>query len=315
MNKLNRKGFTLVELLAVIVLMAVLITVAVPAITKVGKSLKTESFCSKIKIIEAAASEYANDYFTGKENSESNKVSLDNISLMDLVNMGYLKSDVNIGTDNKGNPTTCNLYKADSKCILDPRDSSSMDYETVRIWSANKKLYATYRYKESDINKTGDSQIVDGVCGSNMLYEEKISNSKDSLQSKFDGNNGFKFDGNNGFFNKPIKLIKVKEGNEIYGWSNYYSYRTTRPDNIPGNYYIGTVVISYELGNHTIIELSIGNYFDVKLTSGNSKIIDFSENHLGNADISFRAALNSTTRDNGAFAKVTKVVINWRKLT
>lgn len=307
MNKLNRKGFTLVELLAVIVLMAILLTVAVPAITKVGKSLKTESFCSKIQIIEAAASEYANDYFTGKENLGSNKVSLDNISLTDLVNMGYLKSDVSIGTDSKGNPTTCNLYKADSKCILDPRDSSSMDYETVRIWSANNKLYATYRYKESDINKTEDSQIVDGVCGSSTLYEEKISNSNDHLQSEFAGNNGF--------FNNPIKLIKVKEGNEIYGWSNYYSYRTTRPDKIPGNYYIGTVDISYELGNHTIIELSIGNYFDVKLTSGDSKIIDFSENHLGNADISFRAALNSTTRVNDAFAKVTKVIINWRKIT
>lgn len=306
MNKLNRKGFTLVELLATIVLMTVLITVAVPAITKVGKSLKTESFCSKIQIIEAAASEYANDYFTGKENSGSNKVGLDNISLMDLVNMGYLKSDVNIGTDNKGNPTTCNLYKADSKCILDPRDSSSMDYETVRIWSANNKLYATYRYKESDINKTGDSQIVDGVCGSNMLYEEKIADAGVVQNTVSNDAN---------FFNVTVKPIKVKESGEVYGWSNYYSYRTTRPDNIPGNYYIGTVVISYELGNHTIIELSIGNYFDVKLTSGNSKIIDFSENHLGNADISFRAALNYPTRDNGAFAKVTKVVINWRKLT
>ena len=202
MNKLNRKGFTLVELLAVIVLMAVLITVAVPAITKVGKSLKTESFCSKIKIIEAAASEYANDYFTGKENSESNKVGLDNISLMDLVNMGYLKSDVNIGTDNKGNPTTCNLFKADSKCILDPRDSSSMDYETVRIWSANNKLYATYRYKESDINKTGDSQIVDGVCGSNMLYEEKIADAGVVQNTVSNDAN---------FFNVTIKPIKVKE--------------------------------------------------------------------------------------------------------
>lgn len=306
MNKLNRKGFTLVELLAVIVLMAILLTVAVPAITKVGKSLKTESFCSKIQIIEAAASEYANDYFTGKENSGSNKVGLDNISLMDLVNMGYLKSDVNIGTDNKGNPTTCNLYKADSKCILDPRDSKSMDYETVRIWSANNKLYATYRYKESDINKTGDSQIVDGVCGSNMLYEEKIADTGVVQNTVSNDAN---------FFNVTIKPIKVKESGEIYGWSNYYSYRTIRPDNIPGNYYISTININYELGNNTIIELSIGNYFDVKLTSGNSKIIDFSENHLGNADISFRAALNSTTRDNKAFAKVTKVVINWQKLT
>lgn len=306
MNELNRKGFTLVELLAVIVLMAILLTVAVPSITKVGKSLKTESFCSKVQVIEAAASEYATDYFTGKENSGSNKVSLDNISLMDLVNMGYLKSDVSIGTDSKGNPTTCNLYKADSKCILDPRDSSSMDYETVRIWSANNKLYATYRYKESDINKTGGSIIADGVCGNNMLYEEKIKN--DNVKPST-------FNADASFFNYPVKPTKAKESSEIYGWTSYHSYRTVRPDNVPGNYYIGTINISYELGSSTILELNVGSDFNTRLTSGSSKTIDYSANHLGNADISFRAALTSSTRVTGASAKITKAIINWRKLT
>ena len=89
---MTKKGFTLVELLAVIVLMAILITVAVPGITRIGRSLKVQSFCSKIKIIESAALEYANDYYSGKEVAGS-KVSLDNVSLMDLVNytMPYLE--------------------------------------------------------------------------------------------------------------------------------------------------------------------------------------------------------------------------------
>ena len=92
----DRKGFTLVELLAVIVLMAVLITVAVPGITRIGRSLKVQSYCSKIKIIESAALEYANDYYADKEVTNTN--SIDNVSLMDLINMGYLKGDNDIKT-------------------------------------------------------------------------------------------------------------------------------------------------------------------------------------------------------------------------
>lgn len=51
----NKKGFTLVELLAVVALLAVLATVVTPAITAISKKSKQKMYDSKIKVIESAA--------------------------------------------------------------------------------------------------------------------------------------------------------------------------------------------------------------------------------------------------------------------
>ena len=169
----NQRGFTLVELLAVIVLMAVLITVAVPGITRIGRSLKVQSFCSKIKIIESAALEYANDYYADKEINNTN--SIDNVSLMDLVNMGYLKGDNDIKStltndekkDQANGKKFCVLYSKDSYCLVDPRDDTSMDYKLVKIWMANKRLYASFRYQSTDADNK--------ICGDDITYQKETA--------------------------------------------------------------------------------------------------------------------------------------------
>ncbi len=57
----NSKGFTLVELLAVIVILAILITIAVPSTIGISNKLKENMFCKKIDSIEVAAKLYGED--------------------------------------------------------------------------------------------------------------------------------------------------------------------------------------------------------------------------------------------------------------
>ena len=51
----NKKGFTLVELLAVVALLAVLAAVATPAISSISRKSKVKMYQAKKKSIEAAA--------------------------------------------------------------------------------------------------------------------------------------------------------------------------------------------------------------------------------------------------------------------
>lgn len=55
----NKKGFTLVELLTVIVILSLLMAVAIPSIMGIGKKMKTKGLNSKIESLEQAAVVYA----------------------------------------------------------------------------------------------------------------------------------------------------------------------------------------------------------------------------------------------------------------
>ena len=78
--KLNKKGFTLVELLVVIVIILAIMLVALPSINNTLEKSKTKDNSRTKELIESAASIYANDM--GITNG--------NISLSDMVSSGYL---------------------------------------------------------------------------------------------------------------------------------------------------------------------------------------------------------------------------------
>ena len=311
---MTQKGFTLVELLAVIVLMAILITVAVPGITRIGRSLKVQSFCSKIKIIESAALEYANDYYSGKEVAGS-KVSLDNVSLMDLVNMGYLKGDNDLKSasnltdkekeDKANGKKFCILYDKDSNCLKDPRDDSSMDYKLVKIWSANNRLYASFRYTKDDADNN--------ICGDAINYEIDNTTNDFTKSIVYESELG-------DFKNQTRATIPMENG--IYSWSNYKNYRIIRKDYIPGNYYIQSITIQYKLGPQTRLELSSGDLFSNNtIVSGNSEYSNYyvfnalNDKYLSNIDLAYRVAVNNETRVSNAYGKIINISVTWAKIT
>lgn len=58
---MKNKGFTLVELMGVIVLLGVLILIAVPAVTGILKSSKDDLYQTQLRTIETAAKNWASD--------------------------------------------------------------------------------------------------------------------------------------------------------------------------------------------------------------------------------------------------------------
>lgn len=58
MKKLNRKGFTLVELLVVLVILVVIMSIAIPSVTSSIERSKQKQKDSKIELIESAAELY-----------------------------------------------------------------------------------------------------------------------------------------------------------------------------------------------------------------------------------------------------------------
>lgn len=85
-----KKGFTLIEILAVIVLMGILLTFLLPKLFSFSKKTESELFEQKIEKIKIEAREYGND------NIDSLKIEPKIITVGELVNYGYLDGNKNI---------------------------------------------------------------------------------------------------------------------------------------------------------------------------------------------------------------------------
>ena len=62
MKRINRKGFTLVELLVVLVILVVIMSIAIPSVTSSIERSKQKQKDSKIELIESAAELYVDKY-------------------------------------------------------------------------------------------------------------------------------------------------------------------------------------------------------------------------------------------------------------
>ena len=64
-----KKGFTLVELLGVITILAILMIMATPAVLSISRKNRYNMYCKKVKTVVKAAQLYGEDRFSYLDNT------------------------------------------------------------------------------------------------------------------------------------------------------------------------------------------------------------------------------------------------------
>jgi len=134
MKKMNRKGFTLVEVIAVVVIITVLSIILIPNVTKLINKEKNEARDSVEKTILTAAKSFVTDNRQNIEYDGSNKItSIDgvspNINIYNvLLNRGYISATYN---------------SSGKEGIVDPSDKSkclsqSAEVKVTAVTEGNK---------------------------------------------------------------------------------------------------------------------------------------------------------------------------------
>lgn len=155
---MKKNGFTLVELLAVLVILGLLITLAVPNILGVSKNVKEKSYQTKIEIIENAAITYTSDTV---------KKSLQNLN--NTASTGYYWISVTKDSDDKKiidatqTKDSSHTYPAktftiqeladareidyddeENKSVINPVDNKSINSCNVYVYLKNNRVYAAF---------------------------------------------------------------------------------------------------------------------------------------------------------------------------
>lgn len=208
--KKNNQGFTLVELLAVIVVLALVITIAVPSTMRVSNKIKENMFCSKLDFIENAAKLYGED----RKNSLNNE----QISIETLVTTGYLKKD----QEKKGEN---GFY------IQDPRNKNEgLDTKEIQIIQNNNRVVV--HFWDEAVNLCKKSEMID-IPSSNPDpgLKDKISFSNDSSVYEIIGDKIYILGYQS---NYQIKQdIEIKDGSvEITGNTLHISYNNGTNENV-----------------------------------------------------------------------------------
>ena len=134
---MNEKGFTLVELLVVIMILAIIIVIAVPSVAGVSNLIKNNMLEKKGELIEEAATLLGQDMKGSVMASDTKYKSYPcrSIIVSDLV-PNYLDKD---------NENEClkNESEGSIGCIVDPTNKENyLDKTEVIIYYKNKRIHA-----------------------------------------------------------------------------------------------------------------------------------------------------------------------------
>ena len=135
MKKLNRKGFTLVELLAVIIILAIVVGITIPAITNVINDSKNNALGTALN----AAEKFISDQYAFMQVDNTNV----NSAFSNAYNAGTITVDAALieamGLQTKDVTTvTVTLDQETGKaCVTVSAIPTSSQYYTTKYWNAS----------------------------------------------------------------------------------------------------------------------------------------------------------------------------------
>ena len=138
MNK-RIKGFTLVELLAVIVILSLLLLLAVTTVSSQFKNSKDELYDTQLNNIKLAAEMWGSD----------NKVKLNSISDCVTLTLGYLKDEGYVDANIK-NTYTGELFKDDEVFVNITKETNRYKYE---VFDDSSKLCSIVDFEDGDTSE------------------------------------------------------------------------------------------------------------------------------------------------------------------
>ena len=138
MNK-RIKGFTLVELLAVIVILSLLLLLAVTTVSSQFKNSKDELYDTQLNNVKLAAEMWGSD----------NKVKLNSISDCVTLTLGYLKDEGYVDANIK-NTYTGELFENDEVFVNITKETNRYKYE---VEDDSSKLCSIVDFEGGDTNE------------------------------------------------------------------------------------------------------------------------------------------------------------------
>lgn len=182
---MNKKGFTLVELLAVLVIIGLLSVILIPSYQYIFTTIKKSNVTSKVSSITSAAYKYGNRYKDEIKryiDSNINTTELDlnkcmTTNVEELITKGYISSEVE-----------------DRNAIVNTIDNNDLDADIYMCYCTTNLDLSTYYVQEfSSTNKyyKGDYVYVE-ENGVKKLYLTNIDyDGKGNINSKVNSRNVF----------------------------------------------------------------------------------------------------------------------------
>ena len=209
----KNKGFTLVEVIMVVVILGIIIGVAVPSYIAVSNNIKNKTYDQKIDNIKAKALEYAND----------NNVESITIPVKALIEEGYLAEENPDNGENEKitNPlggyldcTNVDIVRVDDSYEIKLSDTSNCS--TDNIVNNDKISLEVYEYKDNKVGKKlGTNGNVSWTNSDKVLIYADVTN-LEGIGSDVTWNYGTLSKGKTGTFVDSVSMGQSFSNGDAY---------------------------------------------------------------------------------------------------